>query len=484
MQLSQERSTRSSVCRVCVALMLLCAAPTGNLSAQRLPLVMQHGIRSTASTWDMFADSLTAAYPITAVRRSTTATQSQVYQASELQSTILQGLPDSSAGIAHSNGGLVLRQVAMNGGHFSSLLTIGTLHSGAPTAQAVLNLSMPGIVLPIADDLALFNSYYQGYTFTSDDYFNTSLMNYTVATAVQGLFNLLASTLGFDSLDPLWQTMYPSSPYIMAINSLDSLQVLAQRVPSRAYVRTKISNPDLAIYRLVETEAGAANLDASFGYLEYALLEKGYQMQYDYCGYNSQDYNKCVASQFMIYTAMDVSTMGGRYCTRMMYENISVNNAVPAFCGESDAVVPYERQVFPTTPNYSAPIEYPVVGVSHTEQTKSPAVLQQVQLWLGNAGVKRCGAGPAVTLTIGSAPSGFYVGQTKPLSVTRLDACSQATTADALSATSSNASIVSTSISNGIVYVNAIGVGSATITVHAGALSSSRAITVIHQPVY
>ena len=462
---------------------------TGSMLAQRQPLVMAHGIRSDASTWDTDAPLLQQAFPVTVSRATTPWTVSQLSQAAVLRENLLNSLPGSPIAVGHSNGGIVLRQAALLGTSFSSLLTIGSLNLGAPAAQNVSAGSMPGIVLPLEDDFSLFFTYWRGATWTAQDYLIDEIIRANVYGFALGVVNLALGNVGFNQNAPLWATMYPSSQYIVALNSEDSLRTLAQQVPERAFVRTKIGDEDLALFRLAADEDGARGIMANFGFLQYLLLEGGYQLQYDNCGYYNQNFDKCFASQFLIYAAYDLIDIPARYCARMTVEGIHVNNPTRGYCGQSDGVVPYQNQVLRglAASGFSPVVEYTVDRVSHVEQTRNPTVLTRIKTWLTTQNsLAPCGTGPVASLSLGSAPSGFYVDQVKPLSISSVDRCGVPTVpAPTILASSSNSGIVSVSIVSGTaLYLNAIAPGSATITVQAGGFTATRAVTVLKRPVF
>ena len=137
-------------------------------------------------------------------------------------------------------------------------------------------------------------------------------------------------------------------------------------------------NPYHALYRLLYNEPDSEAADAQLAYVAFGLAEGGYQLQYKYCNpYETFDASKCFASQFVIAASWDINAIPGRYCRRMMYEGVSQLDPDPvAYCGASDAVVPYQNQSLPRA------FEYPIELVSHTEQTKSPLVLARIESFL------------------------------------------------------------------------------------------------------
>jgi pimeloyl-ACP methyl ester carboxylesterase len=464
------RSHLSALCAL-----LVCVAPP--ISAQRQPVVLAHGIRSDSSTWSVDSPLLQQHFPVQIRAATSTWTESQRYQAATLAGTAFLGLPDSTVAIGHSNGGIVLRQAGMNDSPMRSLLTIGTLNFGAPAAHNVMNSTMAGIALPVFDDIFWFTTLFVTNSLDFEDLVVYGAMSYSAQTIATSVMNIFLAKVGFNSYNEGWASMYPSSPYIVAINSPDSIAKLAQNVPVRAYVRTSIGNPYDALFRLVYSEDSAAATAAQLAFVSFMLQEDGYQLQYKYCSpYQSYDLNKCAASAFVIFAASDLMAIPDRYCRRMMYEGVGLYDTSTGYCGTSDGVVPYERQPLP-----SAQFEYVVDQVSHTEQTKSPLVLDRMERFVEDrAFVKRCGTGPVTSVIIRLPSNGVpYVGQTRLFPVDRMDSCPALTSAGAaFTASSSNQNVAGISISGPNLYVTGIAAGTATITVTSGGISATKTLVI------
>ena len=462
--------TLRTLCALTVMTVIALLATPATLHAQRQPVVMAHGIRSDASTWSTTAPVLEQAFPVQVLRRTTVWQESQTAQADSLRSSIFVGLPDSTIGVGHSNGGIVLRQAARDGAPMRALLTVGTLHSGAPAAQNVMTGSMAALMAPVFYDIENFALNFSLNGIDFEDFFLAQLVTVSTYGVAATISNVLLGAVGFSSSATVWQTMFPSSPYILSLNDQASLSAEAQDLSRRGSVRTSIGYADDALYRLALTESGARDAAGSVDYLAFLLLEGGYTLQYKYCGYENFDAGRCYASYFVVNLSYDIAGAPGRYCARIFNENVSQYDLTPGYCLDGDAVVPYPNQQWP-----NASSEYEVLEVSHTEQTANAAVRSRIEGFLEfAAGVARCGYGPLFALSVNQPSGGIVIGHTAAFSVTQADRCGvQLVSAPAISISSSDMNIASAWVSGLTLYVYGAGFGTATITVQSGGLQTS-----------
>lgn len=105
-------------------------------AAQDLATVFVHGVRSDGNTWHIHAESLKKYLRIAPVAKSTTWLQREAYQANELIDELNNEAQTASSDlripfVAHSNGGLVSRQLSTTDPRLHNLITIATPHAGA-----------------------------------------------------------------------------------------------------------------------------------------------------------------------------------------------------------------------------------------------------------------------------------------------------------------------------------------------------------------
>lgn len=212
--------------------------PLSTTHGQRRPLVMVHGIRSEPATWDQDRASLVQSFPLFGLAPSVPWQQRQQTQAAALNTGALANLPSTSIAFGHSNGGIVLRQAVASGANLAGLLTVGSLHLGAPAAQNVMSGSMQGIAEPVFNDILNFAFSFATSTIDYEDFFYVGLMTYAAHAVATSVYDIFLPKVGFDRNDPLWATMYPSSAYIQSLQSAATQSTEIAAIPQRAFIRT------------------------------------------------------------------------------------------------------------------------------------------------------------------------------------------------------------------------------------------------------
>lgn len=429
--------------------------------AQRVPLIMQHGIRSDASTWNTADDSLRNSFPIRVERRSTSWRQPFTLQVAEIGS-FLGALPDTSLAVGHSAGSLVLRQAVLGGESFKAMASIGTPHWGAPVASNVRNGTMPYIFTPVSSTLDFLS--YIFFPLDGMDLQEDEALSAPMALAYVLLYY---ATLGLSYFDfvpsyPIWEQLSPSGSAIPRLNLGDSLAAQAQRVPTRRSIMTRINNPDDALWRLVASEDDMSLVDAMRNTLTYYSLFASLFVGGKYCYYPQYNPSKRSAAIAWADLALLVQLLDSRYCYQLFVENASAMGSMQ--CGASDSVVPLGNQVWGAG-GYSTLRQ--VNGVAHAEQTKSRFVIDELRAFLlDDGGVSRCGQGPVATALVSGAFHNLVSGTSRSLQLRGLDACNvQTSQATAFQLTSSNPAVISTTVDqNGFGSLTAHAQGSVTIT--------------------
>jgi len=439
----------------------------------RQPLVMAHGIRSGAETWDVAGSALFAEYPVSVSRKSTVWQASPVAQAQDLETTLMVGLPDSTLSIAHSGGGIVMRQAALDNAPMRGLLTIGSPNQGTPASIAITNGSMGTLAGRIFGNVSgFFGNWY----FTPDDnifeFWYWGLIALNMEAIGSAVTNLILGAMDFDSSYDVWASYLPGGIYQQEINSETSLATQAQNVPIRGFVRTRISDPDLALFRLTFDENVSQVSRAVLYTTALSAAIGSMVIASNYCGPNFD--GRCFAAGYMGALSYDIGTLLQKYCGLSQ----DLGQASYADCQESDALIPFERQQW--GPNgYATP--YLVDGVSHTEQTKSDAVIGRMKDYLRiQGGLARCGQGAVTYVLLSFYPIPTLVGSTRTLPVVQNDACGLSTiNALPVSATSSDPSILTVTGTGPFgVTVHAHAIGDVVLTIHAAGQTQSQIVSV------
>ncbi len=470
--------TNSSQARRCTLVLVIAAAAAAPGVAQRQPLVMTHGIRSNAATWDSAAFALHSMFPVTMHRFTTKWKTPYLAQANELLDSVFAGLPDTTLVIGHSNGGLVLRQAALINAPLRGLLTVGSPNQGAPAADAIRKNYMGDIMSPM-----LVKGQAIALAFDPPDYTDAEeqwYYDYVGATG-SNMIDLVNSIFAFMEFDPsyaIWQGMYPSSPFMQAVNGNSSLELQAQNAPTRGYIRTYIDNPDQAVWRLVAAQQNVGYLEGIRDFAALIAIQAYYYYEDKYCYQQPYQTGKCNASSLFAEVALDLYKIEGRYCYKMLVENAVGPVEFPCFA--TDAVVPFERQVLLGPPG-SLPVPYEVQGPSHTEQPKSTAVRNLIARFLEEqANVARCGFGPVYLVQIAAQASDLIPGTTTPLPVSGHDRCLTGLNSPPpiSSVTSSDPAVATATVGGSSVNVHAIANGVATITAVMNGVAATRAVAV------
>lgn len=205
--------------------------------AQRQPLVMAHGIRSDASLWQDMGNQLSNELPLTVLRATTPWTQPYALQASTLRAA-LGVLPDSSIAVGHSSGGLVLRQYAMQEQKLRGLLTVGSMHSGAPIAANIEDRVVGGWAT--GKVISMLNGFYA--VIGSWRHWDELNAVYAIASAA-GVYLATDAALnlnGFRASHPLWTQMRPGSGFVQGRNNSDSLARESLRAGLRASITSNV----------------------------------------------------------------------------------------------------------------------------------------------------------------------------------------------------------------------------------------------------
>src|SRR5690348_15788282 len=118
---------------ILTALVALCSSVlTTRLFAQDAPLVFQHGLASSGSTWSQTASRLRTELKMAYVAPSTNACKTFETQAGELPAQInpVFGSISGIGFVGHSNGGLVSREFHRETSRNNKIVSVASLHQG------------------------------------------------------------------------------------------------------------------------------------------------------------------------------------------------------------------------------------------------------------------------------------------------------------------------------------------------------------------
>lgn len=294
--------------------------------------------------------------------------------------------------------------------------------------------------------------------------------------------DLAFNTLDFDPGYAIWNSMHPASAFMLGLNAAESLDSQAQLVPIRGSIRTRINQPDNAVWRLFTGESGAESYSAAFTISSVTSALAGFYFTDKYCsgGGDYSYYAKCDAAFQFFDLSFYFGTFEGRYCAKMQNE-VGFGPYVDT-CNASDGVVPYENQRW-GNPGFS--FDYEVVGPSHIQQTIDLGVNARIGQFLTDRnGIAPCQSGPAFTLRV-VGPSSIQSNITRTLQITPLDRCEVPTNtaSQVVSVTSSDPNVVGAS-ATGPRTISIVGAvtGTATLTIWIDGAQRAWVVTVLPPP--
>lgn len=342
-------------------------------SAAQRPIVLVHGLASDGTSWADAASRISTTYGA-AVSVSTPSLPSLDYfevQADALDNTTA-GLPATDIVVGHSNGGLVARTSSLFGHQWSGIMTVGTLHAGAPLAANVLNG-------------ALFEeAQYLTYTisapfWTYSQYFPDDIWWQIAYAFGWGAWNVgealpsIGRAIGFGANYTVLSEMVPGSEFLTGrINSEANLLREAAAVPQRIGIQVATGTD----FGLPWQAAGLSNWQdvtlAVYGTAVIFYYVGDYYTFYD--DYSDPWWYEKQADAYLWYAAGDaLFGLDQNWCSLVG----SVDAAYE--CLPSDAVVPFASQAYP-----GATHGYAVIGPAHVKETSDPTVEGQIVTSLTN----------------------------------------------------------------------------------------------------
>jgi len=339
-----------------VALLAAPLASIGGIAvAQPTTAVFVHGFGANGSTWDAAAQALRTELAIGAANPTLPESDRFVDQAYDLNLFNWS----NAVLIGHSNGGLVSREASRNAS-YAGIITVGTLHGGAPIANRLDDIQ--GFGQRIADE----TGYIQFVDFvvgpqTSAWGFVALLAFFAASVVDYALENI------FDSLSgkPVLDDMKPGSQFLNSLNDPSNLS----REASMVRVGIVVSADDDysgGPFRLVTGPGAASNLMQE-------MIQIGYEFEVDATdNLLSIDYTNWNAGLEIgaAYATFDISsmltTLPEQWCDWIgAYDGTT--------CGPSDALVPVASQVYPGA------VAVQISGPSHTEETQNTFVYQAIK---------------------------------------------------------------------------------------------------------
>lgn len=378
-------------------------------------VVYVHGILSSGETWQQAADRISHTFVTTSTRPDLTSLAFISIQAGQLLSDI-NGISGNAIAVGHSNGGLVLRDTAGNRG-YQGLITIGTLHQGAPLMANGLNGNIPAWGNVVATSVVTPFNYYADLAFSPfEDFFFLIARPFVAVMSVLGAglgaaanhIGIATPALGFT----VATDMVPGSDLINFLDSPGHLAIEQSYVGQRVGIASLVPTPLGLTWKAVVPSLWLPLTSFQYASAGVFLLMFSYYATY----FNFDDplwLVKIAGADLWLQAAEAVLLMDPVWCGLVGTDSLCL----------SDAVVPFESQLYP-----GAAINYIIVGPSHTEETRSDELFSQLSATLNNDfHVATCAGSRLQNVTLSPSSMALNTGQASQLTAQAFDLCNNLT---------------------------------------------------------
>jgi hypothetical protein len=317
---------------------LALATPTSVLAQER-QVAFLHGFQSNGVGWEATADRLHQRLTVEPHIPNLFWRERFHDQVVELRSRPeYASLPASTVAVGHSNGGLVAREWARQGG-LHGVVTLGTPHRGAP-------------ILPHFAQWVAFNSHSNWLASTVLSAFSGwTEWTWTFGYVSQAIgwvldFNVwsvayLGLSLGLEGPLPVAGDMSPISSYLHGLNSSDNINREISTLAARVGVVSVAHNYYFAgPARIVAPDHADLIADLLYG-SAYGLLFWG---NYILVSADPLDFDAMHQGNTLVAMAGHLFDIDPVYCS--LVSSIDLAQCLP-----NDGLVPYTSQEFPSAPN-------------------------------------------------------------------------------------------------------------------------------------
>jgi pimeloyl-ACP methyl ester carboxylesterase len=327
---------------------------------QNTPVIFQHGINSDATTWQPVSDALAAVFALTPIRVTTGSRR--IFQ--DQEQVLLAGttaLPDSTIGVGHSNGGILLREANADGRKMRGIVTIGSGHTGAGIARSLASGLFGDWGRYFVGTTALPVNVYQQF-YDNNDYWYAGSQAARYWNSFGQTFATFGDLYGL-AYQPLLAEMTPGSAFLGNLNSGANLSREASSLAARIGIVSSLSSTNGVIFRSLWDQATTNSL-VQFRDVDASALYGAY---FYYAFYDNTLDPNYYAKTYYAYLWSDagdaVTNMDVHWC----YNTEAYTGQYPyILCAPSDAIVPSARQSYPSYTRQMA-----VQDVSHNEETSS-----------------------------------------------------------------------------------------------------------------
>jgi hypothetical protein len=344
----------------------LCVGATRATAQAPQPVVMVHGFISSGETWTTAAARLHSEFNVTTTQPNLVWGDGFVSQTSVLRSG-LSGFPDTTVFVGHSNGGLISREAHRQGQGAKAIVTIGTLHQGAPLAGHVDYIpAWGGFVFAMNFSPVYYYLWYMGdYNWISWIAGSQAAVMAATGAFMVGYSGMVLDHAGSGALPD----MTPGSNFLDGrVNTAASLANEAATLPVRVGIQSYTDNPYFGI--MFHGLLGSGGGGDFMTYLQYSsivwdLIAYDYYSAYwwDYYDWNAWDL--AMGAYLWLDAAYTTAAIDPVWCSL-------AGVLTPTGCEPSDGIVPLRNQYYPGGINYT------VRGPAHTDETSSNTTVDQL----------------------------------------------------------------------------------------------------------
>jgi len=356
----------------CAILFALLYAVQANAQG-RWPLVLQHGFNSDAGTWSSASSYFQQQLYVQPFSWTTGWGSHLNTQADALRSHMTSGqLPDSALIVGHSNGGLVARDASYYQ-PFRAIVTVGTLHTGAPLAQSVRDGSVTNYGWFMYN---LAATAYNDYDFPDccEDWWDNELYAARAAASDEaglGLFIVSAAVYFTNSGSDALEDMSPNSAFLAELNGSTRMSHEAQTVPYRVGIRSSLQSWHHVIWDAIDPDNAANDTYLTWILEDEFLYAWDYYSEYYHAADPNEYWKRYYSGDWLAALAM-LSGLNYSWCNF-----IGASNG--GSCGASDAIVPFDRQTYPGATDAAIDIS---PGPPHSKEIDSPDFQSRTRTFL------------------------------------------------------------------------------------------------------
>lgn len=367
------------------------ALAASRASAQDVPVVFVHGVNSDSTYWLPIAGQLSAILRMSPVTKSTIFYKAEAEQATLLTSKLSDDSRTSSSAlrlgfVAHSNGGLVSRQLSKTDVRLEKLATVGVPHRGAKVADNWLSYSVYNYANHVVSSMFAPLNYY-----VNNDPGVPSIVQFVLGPAFNtlgGIFNGLHTFLcpiaGFcvglkvaNQVVPVVYDLATTSQFIGALNASSNLVREASAISKRIGLYSSIEPVNGLFHLFFPSSVNTLAATRALMVASYLSLWSHYEFDadYDLSSHRQLWLNGAVA-------LIDIDANWYNLIGTLVSHTISINPAgqytTQTVIYASDGLIDHRSAGYPN----GTLIQQIPGNIAHSEQSSSPAVKNALEVVL------------------------------------------------------------------------------------------------------